>query len=407
MRYFVSGWAFHLVLMLGCGLALIGCQSSSTSVASPQQMLNDVTGVLYTADGQLRAPIDAAEPTNAPPEGFTLEQVKTRLADSPLKSPRPELDSQGKGVLSEDDSGEGVLRVMCDEFNPDAMRFQEREDICWAACVQMLDAYQLRRLREQAEILESVMGPGLENVPVGQNLGNLYEIIKALNPQAISDEGQTDYLALQALALTEGDTEFAVRSGLRQVQRYMHHFVGTEDMLAALARGEPIIVGMMLPSPYEPGKEFGHAMVLYGAQFTAIMPEASTERDFLKLESQLQTTMTTYDLVDADEPEGMTAAESFTHGWNKVKGGLQGAYEMVGGSEIDRRPYWLAITHVWLADPLGDPEEADNPFEEVREMSGEEFRDRLLYALTYRVAREVSPVADEEQVQEVAEELGS
>lgn len=370
-------------------------------------MLNDATAVLYTANGQLRAPIDAAEAGGTPPDGFALEGVQTRLVEAPMKDPKPGLKSRGEGVLSEVDAGEGELRVMCAGFNPSAMRFQERDDICWAASVEMLDAYQLRRPRDQMDIVESVMGPGLENVPEGQNYANLYEVIKSLNPEAISDEGQTDYLALQALALTEGDTEFAVLSGLRQLQRYMHHFVGTEDMLAALARGEPVIVGMRVPNPYEPGGEFGHAMVLYGAEFTAISPEESTEREFMVLESRLRTAMTTYDLVNADEPKNMTTAQRIQQGWEKVKVGVQGAYEMVGGGEADRRPYWLAITHVWLADPLGDPEEADNPFDEVREMSGEEFRDRLIYALTYRVAQEVSPVADEQQVQEVAQEVGS
>ncbi|MEM7577195.1 MAG: hypothetical protein AAF328_06935 [Planctomycetota bacterium] len=404
--------AFGMVSLFAVGLSM-GCQSTPKNpAASLKQAWNDLVGQFYTADGQLRAPIDAATAGVSPvyEEALDLDEVRERLAAVELPAGGEELDSQGLGQLTVSPAGRQQIRASLVNFPGPVAVTQERDDICWAACVEMVERYQRGRAVDQLDIVEAVMGPGLEKVPTGQNYGNLYEIVKAMNPAAVSEDGKTDYLLLQTLQLTRTNSETAIYNGAKQLQRYMQHFVGTEEMLAALSRGEPVIVGLRLPGENLPGgtadtPDFGHALVLHAADFTALSEHASSERDFLALERKLGHALKAADFLFTQAPaeENSALGNATDAALERLKDGGSMIKGFFTDDGLDRDG-WLALTRVYLTDPWDK-----QGYAPTTQMLGESFRDRLLFAMTYRVARQVSPQVEiqHEEAKQIIQELGS
>ncbi|MEO1237349.1 MAG: hypothetical protein AAFX76_11230 [Planctomycetota bacterium] len=365
--------------------------------------------------------------------------------------------SRGTGAIEKLGAEPGRFLVLCESFYPESAVYQFRGDVCWAASVAMIERYQLGLDGNQEEILARIKGRQAESEELGSNFANIYEIILALNPdaappppaeadpeaeadpappetdsgleaqaasvteqaqeqeEAVQSSGELKYIAVHALAFTRGNTTSSIYFGLRQASRFMGQFIGTEEMLSSLASGEPVIVGLRRPVPGgAPGQTFNHAMVLYAAEFTAIPAEASTERGLYQAEAGVNTALAGYDLLIAqakaekeaeesgEEPTLADSLEQITtlgagagrllgQGWNALRG---------GNKEQSSRPYWLAITKVHLVDPLGDPEQAGNPFESKVVLDGQTFRDTFLFAMTHRRAQTIRPVVDDDSTVE-------
>lgn len=459
--------------MVSC-TTLVGCAGEGKT--SSRELLNGFYSSLFMADGTPLAPLDVAtgpgqavppfvsDESLTEPASFDLtrvdfQDVSDRLTRVPGPAANPDKDdpgldisrSHGTGSVEKLGAKPGQFLVLCESFYPESAVYQFRGDVCWAASVAMIERYQLGLAGEQEEILARVKGRAAESDELGSNFANVYEIILALNPEAappaepdadsappeadpdleaeiasaaaqaqdeaeaVQSSGELKYIAVHALAFTQGNTESSIYFGLRQASRFMGQFVGTEEMLSSLASGEPVIVGLRRPVPGgEPGQTFNHAMVLYGAEFTVIPAEASTERGLYQAEAAVNTALAGYDVLIAQAKANNEAEESgkeptlsdslgrigaFGAGAGRVIG--QGFNALRGGSkEQASRPYWLAITRVHLVDPLGDPEQADNPFAARVALDGKGFRDNFLFAVTHRRAQTIRPVVDDDSTVE-------
>jgi len=119
-----------------------------------------------------------------------------------------------------------LYRVRLENFQ-NHKAVQERQDFCWAACVQMVLAFHGQEV-SQKDIVENIKGP-VEELQDGT--GSVLDILAALN---------TDWE--HAAFVTAGDPT---------------------NMTLDLAANWPVIVGLI-----EPGAEYGHACILTDLQMS-------------------------------------------------------------------------------------------------------------------------------------------
>ncbi|MBB6430701.1 hypothetical protein [Algisphaera agarilytica] len=401
-----------------CGAILIaaaGC-STSTQEANPQTVFNDFCNILLAGDGRALSPIDINPPVPVVPlesddvEGDSTAKGETLSPTDGMEDAEQVLLSAalvegvmpvaGKGRLTAIDESEGVFFIECSEFSADDALFQVRFDLCWISTVRMLESYEDGETRDVETILSEVRGEDAIDFEQGQNNGNVYEIVRALNPKLQGYDREIAYLTVNSLNLKGAQSEELWGYGLLQAQRYLDHFMGAEAILSSLAAGEPVIVGMMRPKPEgHGGGIFGHAMLVYAAEFVAIPSSESTEIQLYRIENLIDSIVIGRQLwenngeLDAN-PDTLDQVKGVG---KKVWGGTKKAWRSItsGDKEVDR-PFRLALHKVYLVDPLG--RHPDFSFDEKVEIDGPEFRDQLIYALNRDMARKIVPIVDEAEL---------
>lgn len=120
------------------------------------------------------------------------------------------------------------VRIECEGFL-DVAEPQQAEDLCWAACAVSVGRYLQLAQPDQAELAENVF-----NI-LGERSAEQTQIMLAICPEHMEPFRQQHRISLQ------------VRPA------------GSDDLVAAIARGSPVLVGLENPPPLEGG----HVYVAY------------------------------------------------------------------------------------------------------------------------------------------------
>ncbi|MEM1028332.1 MAG: hypothetical protein AAGJ38_09640 [Planctomycetota bacterium] len=371
--------------------------------------------MLIAGEGRALAPVDVDPPAKvvqlendaAAPSADEVEVPETTEVLEAL----PELDAElaqtiiplgDKGQLSPTPGQPGVFRVQCKHFIAADDLFQVRRNLCWISTVRMIEAFEDGEARSVDDILAAVRGDEAVEYEEGQNYGNVYEIIRALSPKLTDYDQEIAYFAINTLSLDGTQSEDLWGYGLLQAQRFLDQFMGSGDMLASLAQGKPVIVGMQRPIPAGQGEgTFGHAMLLYAADFTVISSKDSTELNLYRVENLVDTIVKGKDLwgklgrLNDEETNAVDRIKDIGTGlWDGTKKAWRSVTS--GDKEIDR-PFRLAVHRVYLVDPLGQYP----GFTEEVVLTGPEFRQQLKFAISRDKAREIVPITDEAELNAV------
>ena len=394
-------------LSAGFGVGLLvfaGCSSSpsQSKEANPQTVMNEFCELLLTADGRAKAPIDVAAHTPGP-----AAEPGLPVGLSPGDAAQLVVEPRGTGVFTAVADQPGVFRVACDEFDPGDDLFQTRGDLCWVSAVRMFEDYvDEGPARAELQILQEVRGDEAVAWEEGQNFGNVYEIVRALNPDLQDYGREIAYFALSGLSLENASNDELLGYGLLQAQRFLDQFMGAEAMLSSLAAGQPVIVGLNRPIPEAERSDggpqtFGHALVLHEAEFVLIPEDESKEMTLHRTEAAVDGIVDGRDLwnklarAGSGEVSTVDQAKGIGQGlWDGAKKTWNNAFS--GDDEIDR-PYRLALRKVHLFDPLGQRDQ----YPKRIELDAATFRDQFKFAINRDKARSITPILDPGELEAV------
>ena len=236
---------------------------------------------------QPAAPGGASSPSSppSPPQPQTQAQQSAAVAGAPQQltqqvallpqqvlNPRAAAPAQQKQQQAPAAPGRGAIetlaaeryRAACRDFVGIAAERQETDVWCWAACVQMVNNYN-GRPSTQADIAERIHGKArdangqvsAENV---KRAGTM-EIMLALNPDLHDHyikEGFAGLLNGRSLRVDVDPTQ-TLRAWFQE------RTYSDENMIADVARGMPVVVGLKDPSD----AKTGHAYVVHAVTYRA------------------------------------------------------------------------------------------------------------------------------------------
>lgn len=399
--------------LVGCGVFLGACNGTGGKKANPQTVFNDFNNLMLAGGSQLRVPIDVA-PLDELPIMLAAESGSDEDATPTIELPVLDeafiastlgVTDRARVSLSADEPG--VWTIGCVDFDPASDLFQQQIDTCWVSSVRMTLFHEDGEAPSEEDLLAITRGDEAAEFGPGHNYGNVYEIIRGLNPDLQSYGREIAYFSLSALQLDQANSEQLVGFGLLQAQRYLSQFMGAEDLLASLAKGQPVVLGMSWPmQPVGDDEPFGHAVVLYKADFVMIPSDASTEKRLEQIEVSVNDVVVGRRLWQnmgelKENPTAMeqavriaqTAGDLFTETWRSIR---------TSRDDIDR-PYRLAIRRAYVIDPLGKNSVYDRQPALPRKviLEGPELRQFLQFAVNREMASAIVPITEEEELNAV------
>jgi hypothetical protein len=158
----------------------------------------------------------------------------------------------------------GRYRATCKDFVGIAAEQQKTDVWCWAACVQMVNKYNGRQVT-QAEIAGRIHGKATDASgridPEKVKRAGTLEIMLAMNPDLHDHfirEGVAGLLAGRDLKVEFDPTQTALAW-------FQEKTYSDDHMIADLARGVPVVVGLKDPG----NAQTGHAYVVHAATYGA------------------------------------------------------------------------------------------------------------------------------------------
>ena len=178
---------------------------------------------------------------------------------------------------------------------------------------------------------------------------------------------------------TEEDILDTVR--IRLVQRLLAQFMGAGELVRSVAEGEPVVVGLINKNPDAPTGELSdsaHAWVLYKVDFSFLAPMESKD-----VHLEVMRAMT--DLIVAYNSRSRAGDDNIEALREELRRFTQRAVEINKNIR-----YGISIEKVYLMNPY-DYEEHPDLVPLRKELSGDEFGERLIYALNRERAEQIVP----------------
>lgn len=322
-------------------------------------------------------PIDANVPEYAPERS------------RPIRKQRAPIVGSGHGVVEAQDKVR--LAAWCDGFE-DFAQVQANEYHCWAACASMVLRYTEGSAVSQDELIRAVKGEVFEtggDADDPRNMGNAYEVAKALNHRLIneSDEFLVVTRAAMELAMTEDEGDLLTAEKSRLVRRFLEQYMSAGEIVSAVASGEPVVVGLWNTDNDEPSAarlDSGHAMVIHRIEFSYVKRKGSADMRLAQLRL-----LTEY--LEAYANRGPGEAED-RELWGNEAAKALALYKRFGEVRSDF-PTAVSIDKVHLVDPYDYSAEPDR--QRLRTViDGDELGRRMFFALSKPKAAAITPFED-------------
>ena len=213
---------------------------------------------------QMQVP-DAAAIHSARNSGGTLDQQLATALQPQQAAARQAAANNGRGAVQT--LGNDRYRAACTDFVALAAEQQRTDVWCWAACVQMVNKYNGVDVT-QAEIASRIHGQATDangNLdPEKVKRAGTTEIMLALNPEFQDDVNRQAGDAAVAAIRNRGKVSVdydALGTGLAVFREKAYT---DNDMIADVARGVPVVVGLK-----DLTGNTGHAYVVHATTYTA------------------------------------------------------------------------------------------------------------------------------------------
>ena len=213
---------------------------------------------------QMQLP-DAAAIQSARSGGGTFDQQLATALQPQQAAAHQGAVNNGRGVVQT--LGNDRYRAVCSDFVASAAEQQKTDVWCWAACVQMVNKYNGVDVT-QAEIASRIHGQATDangNLdPEKVKRAGTTEIMLALNPEFSDDVNRQAGDAAAAAVRNRGKVSLDLDATSTALAVFREKAYTDNDMIADVARGVPVVVGLK-----DPTGNTGHAYVVHAATYTA------------------------------------------------------------------------------------------------------------------------------------------
>lgn len=170
-----------------------------------------------------------------------------------------------KAFVKRVDDADNRFQVSLEGFQAVAV-VQEEPVWCWAASAEMIHAFHGQQMTQE-QIVERIKSRSAGE-PRAVEAAGRNEIMLALNPDMAEAYDPSHRAGLIVGSVAEGryEEEHALAYAASQIERRQ---VNTDQIIDALSRGEPVVIGLN-----NPGSRTGHACVLFAAEYGRLQQRA-------------------------------------------------------------------------------------------------------------------------------------
>jgi len=277
------------------------------------------------------------------------------------KGKLPEAEADGV-ILSVIDKSTGHFSVELAGFE-NAAEYQLQDVWCWAAAVLSYERYKgldPTGKGSQREIVERVFLDD-ETIPIEERSARSFQVVQALAYEENEELFPFEMTASIGWIADMEEADFSEEELAEHLRLFIDHYMGSQEIIESLLRGEPVLVSIA-------GDRMNHIQVLYGAEFSPIKANDSTELKVRGLSKLIEQSVGETTLIE------------------------RGMNVLTMAQRFQKR---YALRKVKLFDPWKAERDPAPELLQINEYSGFAFKRKVVYSLNREVAEVIIAAARE------------